>query len=483
MRGHGFTAIMAGIAGLVLLAAPSHARQLWSDAQVGSLADALAEAWTHGLDPDHYADPESLISLPPGPARDEAARTAFLAYASDLAFGRIDPRGLEPDWTAPVRDRDLEADLARALESADVFGVLEGLSPSHPDYMALRRALIRQRAVRREHTPVPAGPILQLGDAGPRVDALRARLAEEGLMSAAGQAGEPFDARLRTALIRFQARHNLAADGRAGPDTIRELNITAQQRLDQVRANLERWRWVARDLGQRHIRVNLADYRLEAWENGSIERVHRTMIGRGYNRTPVFSEDMTFIEINPVWYTPTSLGEPWLRRFQTNPAYALASGFRLVDMATGGVVDPSEADWVNRRYRVIQMPGRGNSMGEVKFMFPNIHNIYIHDTPQRALFDQVQRNESSGCVRVEDPRDLAWWVLQGEEGWTREAMEEAFDNGRTRRVWLRNPIPVHILYFTAVSNRFGHVRFIHDIYRRDAALIAALDGAVEGEAS
>lgn len=470
------------VAALALIAAPSHARQVWSDAHVEELADALAEAWTHGLDPDHYADPETLLSLAAGDARDAAAREAFLTYAADLAFGRIDPRDLEPDWTAPVRDRDLDADLARALENADVFAVLEGLSPAHPDYLALRRELIRLNAVRREYTPVPTGPILEEGDEGERVDALRTRLAEEGLFTGAIAPGAAFDTRLRTALVRYQARHNLAADGRAGPDTIRELNTSSQQRLDQVRANLERWRWVPRDLGARHIRVNLADYRLEAWEGGEIARVHRSMIGRGFNRTPVFSEVMTFIEINPVWYTPMSLGEPWLRRFRTNPAYALASGFRLVDMATGGVVNPSDADWANRRYRVIQLPGAGNSMGEVKFMFPNIHNIYIHDTPERGLFDQVQRNASSGCVRVEDPRDLAWWVISREEDWTRETMEEAFDNGRTRRIWLRHTIPVHILYFTAVSNRFGHVRYLHDVYRRDGALIAALDGPV-GEAS
>lgn len=483
MRGRGFAAMMALLAGMTLLAAPAHARQLWSDAHVESLADALAEAWTHGLDPSRYGELDGLGAQPAGPVRDAAAGRIFLSYASDLAFGRIDPRTLERDWTAPVRDRDLTTDLARALETGDVLGVLEGLSPSHPDYMALRRELIRLRAIRQEFTPVPTGPILELGDTGARVDALRARLVEERLLSGPVEGGAPFDARLRTALMRYQARHNLATDGRAGPDTVRELNITHTQRLDQVRANLERWRWVARDLGRRHIRVNLADYRLEAWADGEIERVHRSMIGRGYNRTPVFSEDMTFIEINPVWYTPTSLGAPWLRRFQTNPGYALASGYRLVDQSTGGVISPSEADWANGRYRVIQVPGAGNSMGEVKFMFPNIHNIYIHDTPQRALFDNVQRNESSGCVRVDEPRELAWWILQGEEGWTREAMEEAFDNGRTRRVWLRNTVPVHILYFTAVSNRFGHIRYIHDIYRRDAALIAALDGAVAGEGS
>ncbi|KPP81598.1 MAG: Peptidoglycan-binding domain 1 [Oceanicaulis sp. HLUCCA04] len=466
---------------LMALCGTAQARQAWDETDIADLADAIGEAWTHGLTPDHYPSPDDVSRLPAGVERDRLAREAFMALASDLAVGRIDPRRLEPDWTAPQRHPDIALLLATALRENTVFDTLEGLSPSHPDYMALRRELIRRHTIMQAHRPIPDGEPIEPGDSGERVDALRARLYQEGLLARQGEPGAPFDERVRTALIRFQARHNLAADGVAGSATLRELNTPPRHRLDQVRANLERWRWVARDLGERHIRVNLADYRLEAWSGGELERVHRSMIGRGYSRTPVFSEDMTFIEINPVWYTPTGLGAPWLRRFQTNPGYALASGYRLVDLSTGAVVNPSDADWAGRRYRVIQLPGSGNSMGEVKFMFPNIHNIYIHDTPQRALFDNVQRNESSGCVRVDEPRELAWWVLQGEEGWTREAMEDAFEAGRTRRVWLDNPVPVHILYFTAVSDRFGQVRFIHDIYDRDDALIAALDADARGE--
>jgi murein L,D-transpeptidase YcbB/YkuD len=481
MGARAFSMMMAACLLALMAAGPLQARQAWSDGHVAELADALSEVWTHGLTPEHYPSPEAVLALPEGPERDALAREGFMALARDLALGRIDPRQLEPDWTAPQATPDLDLALATALRENTVFDTLEGFSPSHPDYMALRRELVRHHALLRAHTSITGGDTIEPGMSGPRVDALRARLHEEGLLARLAPPDTPFDDMLRTALIRFQARHNLATDGVAGPGTLREMNMAPRHRLDQVRANLERWRWVARDLGERHIRVNLADYRLEAWSGGEVERVHRSMIGRGYNRTPVFSEDMTFIEINPVWYTPTSLGAPWLRRFRTNPGYALASGYRLVDQSTGGVISPSQADWANGRYRVIQVPGRGNSMGEVKFMFPNIHNIYIHDTPHRALFDQVQRNESSGCVRVDEPRELAWWVLQGEEGWTREAMEEAFDNGRTRRVWLRNHIPVHILYFTAVSDRFGHVRFIHDIYNRDPALIAALDADARGE--
>jgi murein L,D-transpeptidase YcbB/YkuD len=219
--------------------------------------------------------------------------------------------------------------------------------------------------------------------------------------------------------------------------------------------------------------VNIADYGLEAWENGEVVRTHEVMIGRRYSRTPIFSEDMSIIEINPYWLTPTSLGSRWLRSFRTNPAYALSQGYRLVDLDTGARTNPYEADWANRRYRVIQVPGPNNAMGRVKFLFPNVHNVYIHDTPHRELFANAQRDDSSGCVRVQNPEDLAIWILAG-EGWSAQEVVRAFDSGQTRRIRLRNVVPVHILYFTAVSDELGRIRFIHDVYDRDAALVAAL---------
>ncbi|MBL4540118.1 MAG: L,D-transpeptidase family protein, partial [Oceanicaulis sp.] len=255
--------------------------------------------------------------------------------------------------------------------------------------------------------------------------------------------------------------------------TLSELNAGDARRINQIRVNLERWRWLPSELGARHIRVNIADYGLEAWENGEVVRTHEVMIGRRYSRTPIFSEDMSIIEINPYWLTPTSLGSRWLRSFRTNPAYALSQGYRLVDLDTGARTNPYEADWANRRYRVIQVPGPNNAMGRVKFLFPNVHNVYIHDTPHRELFANAQRDDSSGCVRVQNPEDLAIWILAG-EGWSAQEVVRAFDSGQTRRIRLRNVVPVHILYFTAVSDELGRIRFIHDVYDRDAALVAAL---------
>lgn len=447
----------------------------WRDSEIAELAGALSEAWTHGLDPARYPDPQDLRTMAPGPERDRIARAAWLQLAGDLVFGQVDPRRLNPDWSAPRRQADLLTEYAQARERGAIAETLDALAPAHADYQALRRELIRRTVSPTAPVLVPDGPRLRRGDSGARVDALRARLHQLGLLERPGNAGDAFDARLETALMRFQARHNLSADGVLGEATLVELNAGNGQRVDQLRANLERWRWLPADLGERHIRVNIADYRLEAWSGGAVERVHQAQIGARWTSTPVFSEDMRIVEINPWWYTPMSLGEPWLRRFRTNPASAYANGYHLVDLGTGQRVNAADADWANRRYRVIQEPGPNNAMGQVKFLFPNVHNVYIHDTPHQGRFLNTQRDDSAGCVRVRDPVELAIWVLEA-EGWSPADVREAFDSRRTRRVRLQNRIPVHILYFTAVSDRFGQVRYVHDVYRRDAALIRALNG-------
>ncbi len=449
----------------------------WTDAEIEALGFALSEAWTHGLDPTTYVDPDALAAMPVGVSRDRAARAAWFEYAEDLAFGHVDPHDLDEDWTTPVRDQDLLTHYARARETGLIYESFEALAPQHPDYIALRSELVRRTALPTATVQITRGPAVGLGDTGPRVDALRARLHELGFLPELVRSGAEFDRQLETALIRFQARANLTADGRLGSTTLRELNAADSLRIDQLRANLERWRWLPADLGDRHIRVNIADYRLEAWSGGQVERVHEAQIGALYARTPVFSEAMSIVEINPWWYTPIGAGRQWLRAFQTSPAYAYSEGFRLVDLYTGQRVRAADADWVNREYRVIQAPGPNNAMGKVKFLFPNIHNVYIHDTPHRQLFANAQRSESSGCIRVQDPEGLAVWVMEA-EGWQPNDVRDVFDGEATVRVRLQNTVPVHMLYFTAVTDQVGDVRFVHDVYDRDQAVIDALDGAI-----
>ena len=466
-----------GLLGLCLLVWTSGAQaQRWDRPARDELVLALREIWTHGLTAEDYPNPDDNEALTVGPALDQSADAAFLSLAHDLAFGVIDPRRIEPDWTMAVRDQDLDAALARALETGEIYETLRALAPQNPAYDALRLELIVKTAFRAQQIRVPDDRPLRRGDQGHGVDLLRMRLVQEGLLDETGPRGRAFDARLESAVMRFQARHNLAADGAVGATTYQELNVDPRHRIDQLRANLERWRWLPHDLGRRHIRVNIADYRLEAWKDGQIERVHETMIGKLYASTPIFSERMQYVELNPYWHTPPGLGAYWLRVMRRNPAYALSQGYQLVDLDRGRVVSPYEADWTNGRYRIQQRPGPNNAMGQAKFIFPNRHNVYIHDTPHRELFANVRRDDSSGCVRVQHPIDLAWWILSEEEGWDRLRLNEQIESGNMKRVYLQERLPVHILYFTAEPDEFGGIRFIHDVYGRDPDLIAALKG-------
>lgn len=470
--------VVVSVLGLSAMTQPSGRAPDWSDAAVESLIFAVSEAWTHGLDPEDYVTASRLRALPDGEERNVLATDLFLSYGADLAFGKVDPRLIDEDWTAPVEDQDLSIWLRSATRSGEVYEALEALAPQHPDYQALREELIYRTTLSEQPITVPEGELIRKGDTGARVDALRARLHQMGYLERLDPPGTEFDGLLETAVLRFQARHNLAADGIVSAQTLFELNAPTDWRLAQLRANLERWRWLTHDLGARHIRVNLADYRLEAWEDGQLQRTHTTQIGRGYTRTPVFSESMSFLELNPVWYAPYRLGRPWVRTFQSNPQHALDNGYRLVDNYTGRQIHHSQADWTNGSYRVIQYPGPNNAMGEVKFMFPNRHNVYIHDTPHRDNFFNTQRAASSGCVRVADPIDLAWWILEDEPGWTRQRLDRVVNTNEITRVPLNARIPVHILYFTAITDEFGEVRFVHDVYQRDTTLISALDGTL-----
>lgn len=236
--------------------------------------------------------------------------------------------------------------------------------------------------------------------------------------------------------------------------------------------NLERWRWLPADLGRRHLRANIAGFDVTAYENGQPVRTHLTIVGRNYRRTPVFSDEIEYIVFNPWWETPPSLARAdKLPAFQRDPATVQRLGFQILDRQ-GAVVDPAGINWndyssTNFPFRIRQAPGPENALGQVKIMFPNVHNVYLHDTPTRGLFSQRQRAFSSGCLRTQNPIDLSRWLLEETPEWTSERVDAAVASGRETRATLSARVPVHILYFTAVSDGEGGVRYLDDIYNRD----------------
>jgi murein L,D-transpeptidase YcbB/YkuD len=328
-----------------------------------------------------------------------------------------------------------------------------------------------------------AGPSLAMGDEGPLVEQLRERLAASGdLKEPSLSLPSYFDAPLEAAVKVFQHRHGLEADGVVGKKTRQALNVPVDQRIQQLLINMERWRWIPNDLGPRYLVVNIADFNLTMVDESKVRGAMRVVVGRAYRKTPVFSGTMTYLDFNPFWNVPRKLAvEDILPRIKEDPAYIQEQGFRVFSGWSEDAVElsPNEVDWASfhKDYfpvRLQQAPGPKNALGRIKFMFPNTHAVYLHDTPAKGLFNSVSRSFSSGCIRVEDPVTLAEFVLEGMDGWDRETIANHLGDGQRQVVRLKRPIPVHLLYWTAWADESGTVFFREDIYERDAPLMRAL---------
>ncbi|WP_421784990.1 L,D-transpeptidase family protein [Hyphobacterium sp.] len=451
---------------------------------LGDLLLAVRGAASHGLDPKDY-HLEALEAADPQVGDreiDELATDAYLTLAAHLLAGRLDPVSIEPNWTAARRGRDLSAYLQSALAQNGIADSLEALAPRQPGYQALRDALAQYRTIAAEGgwPTIDDGDLIRPGDSGPRIAQLRARLAATGHIAAESENPELYDDALVDAVRGFQDRGSLDSDGVIGTATLRQLNMSAEERVRQIEINLERWRWLPEDMGRRHILVNIADYRLEAWNDGRMERTHDVVVGQLFRRTPVFSGSMTYFVLNPWWETPHSLAiRDKLPAFRRDPSSVQRLGFQIIDRS-GNLVDPDTIDWTqveasNFPYRLRQAPGPLNALGEVKFIFPNRHNVYLHDTPTRGLFAQRRRNFSSGCIRVRDPLALAAWVAAETPAWPSERIESVAAGNTETRVSLAQGIPVHVLYATVVPDESTGVRFLNDIYGRDQAVRDAMD--------
>lgn len=289
-----------------------------------------------------------------------------------------------------------------------------------------------------------------------------------------------FDAGLEQAVHRFQEQHGLAADSVVGPATLAALNVSLKQRVRQIALNMERWRSYPHSFGKRHIMVNVAASALDVMEDGQSVMHMRTVVGQKKKRwqTPVFSDSMEYIVLNPNWYIPPSIAKrEILPAAKRDPSYLRRRGIRVFSSA--GAVNPSRINWANVSarnlpFRFQQRPGRNNALGTMKFIFPNRYNVYLHDTPSQAAFSREVRALSHGCIRVEKPMDLAEYILQRTESWTRKKIGSTLKRRKTRRVYLSEPLPVHLLYWTVEVTDDGTLQFYPDIYDSDAALAKAL---------
>ena len=468
--------------------------------QADALVRAIREAGDQGLRPRdyHLLQIESLLaevrrtqkqkdSLNPSLLvdLDLLLSDAFLIYGSHLLEGCINPETIDPEWFANRRKGDLADVLQAALDSGRIGEELRGLLPPQTGYAKLRESLARYRhLVESGGWPVvPDGPPIAKGCRGERVVALRARLISTGdLDRQDGAQGDLFNDTVDQSVRRFQWRHGLDADGIVGPETLAALNTPAEQRVRQIELNLERWRWLPQDLGRQHVLVNIANFELEVIEDDAAVMAMRAVVGKEYHRTPVFSDKITYLVFNPTWHVPHLIAiRDKLPLIRNNPDY-LAEQKMIVLQGWGSEakqIGPRSIDWTkltpqNFKYRLRQEPGPNNALGPIKFMFPNRFNVYLHDTPSKDLFEKTERSFSSGCIRIEKPIELAEYVLRPDQKWTRQGILAAIEGGVEQTVRLPEPIPIHLLYWTAWADDNGTVHFRRDIYGRDQRLDEAL---------
>jgi len=281
---------------------------------------------------------------------------------------------------------------------------------------------------------------------------------------------------LAEAVKQFQRRHGLTDDGAITPAVVAEMNVPLDERIQRIRLNLERWRWLPRNLGERYILVNIPEARLEVWDHGDVPITMRTVVGKQDTPTPIFNDVMTHVVFSPFWNVPPEIAEgETLPEVLKDPEFLTRQNMEVLD-ASGNPVDASSIDLSDpTKYRFRQRPGTDNSLGLVKFMFPNQFDVYLHDTPANSLFARASRSFSHGCVRLEQPVALARYVLRDQHEWTEERIDEAMHSGEERHVKLKNPIPVYLGYWTARVSADGLVQFRKDIYGIDQRQIALLN--------
>ena len=409
---------------------------------------------------------------------------AFFIYSNHLLSGRVNPETTDPEWLTERPEADLIALINRALSGKCIQKTLTDLLPDLPCYAMLRQELIRYKsiAMRGGWPAVPIGPKIKKGDRGFRVAALSARLVASGdLYERSLEAKSVFDDTLEMAIKRFQERNGLEVDGEVGSGTLAALNLPSLYYMHKIAVNMERWRWLPRNLGEKYILVNIASFTLDIVENGHTLLNMPVVVGKHYRKTPVFSGQMEYIVLNPYWYVPSTITfEDILPEVKKDPGYLTQRKIEVVrhwnDLEP---VDPFKVAWAsfteeNLTYRFRQGPGEQNALGRIKFMFPNKYDVYLHDTPYQSQFKETQRAFSSGCIRLSKPIDLAVYVLKETEHWTKEAIVAALDSVKDFRINLPEPIPVHIFYCTAWTHEDGTIHFRQDIYNRDILVLNAL---------
>jgi L,D-transpeptidase YcbB len=406
---------------------------------------------------------------------DFVVTASYLTYASHLLSGKINPNETEL-WFAKPRKRVLSEHLEQALRSENIKKSLEELLPKHPQYALLKSSLRIFTALSKKDTfpKITINKKLKLNESHPQIAVLANKLRVLGDLPKKDSSAA-FTPQVSDALKHLQARHGLEESGNLNTSTLAVLNEPIKDRIEQIKVNMERMRWLPDNFGDRYVLVNIPEFKLRLYEQSKVAMEMKVIVGTNFTPTPVFSDSMEFVVLNPTWTVPTKIIlKEFLPKLIDNPKFLEENNYKLYDSwkdnaepIDGSSVNWSEVDTTHFNMRIVEGPGDRNSLGKVKFMFPNNLDIYLHDTPGHGLFNSNNRTFSHGCIRLEKPLELAEYLLKG-KGWDRTKIEEHIGpEKQPETVMLPKKIPVHIVYWTAWVNDNNTLNFRKDIYSHD----------------
>jgi len=475
-------------------------RPAWTNqGNIEALMKLIKDMALEGLNPEDYhltelQDLREEIDNSPSPTVESRVNydimlsDALVRIIYHLLFGKVDPDRLDANWNIykEIENQDPVAWIQAAIDSPDLYNLIKDSLPPDRFFVVLRKGLKKYREIKVQGgwETIPAGPTLDPGMEDPRILLIRNRLRfTDDLTDETNSDSNLYDDVLLETVKRFQKRHGLTDDGRIGKNTLSAMNISVDKRIEQILVNLERGRWVYRDLGKNLILVNIAAFKSTFFRNNKIEWTERSQVGKEYRQTPVFKADLKYLVFNPTWTVPpTILAKDILPAIKKDISYLKRKNMKVLSR-NGKVLDPLTIEWnkyngSNFPYIIRQDPGPSNALGRVKFIFPNKHFVFLHDTPSKALFNRDKRALSSGCIRVEHPYNLAEVVLNDSIKWNLQKIEDMVKSKKTRTVYLDNPLPVLLLYATAFpANRSDDIiSFREDIYNRDQAILKELKG-------
>ena len=457
------------------------------------LIDYLRSSYREGIDPEEFeislieelSNSDSVENL----ARLDTLLTYNLVkYIHDMSFGQIKYHEFDPKLFNEAGDQDfnpVEA-IKTALTAQDFAAYLGALPPQHKYYTGLRESLAYYIELSRNNQweTIPSGSLIHPGQQDERLEAIQRRLALTRQAQTRSQPVEDYDDELAASVKKFQSEHGLTTDAIIGPQTLAWLNKSPQDLANIIRVNMARWRWQAHDLGDVHVIVNIAGFSLSAFQDSHVALEMPVIVGKLQHKTPVFSDKIRYLDFNPFWNVPPKIArDEELPALQENPRHLLDRHIRVFSSWQSDAVelDSVAIDWkaVGRskmsQYKLRQDPGPWNALGRVKFVFPNTHAVYLHDTPAHDLFVHPTRTFSHGCIRVSKPLELALFLLKTQGyNWSREDIDTIVLEGERMVVSFKTDLPIHITYQTAWLDKNGKIRFSDDIYGRDTRLQEAL---------